>query len=342
MHLEGQHASALVVAEHAHGEAERSSELHHQDVLTELRLDVERAAVGSGEAARADLEAASARLVSQWHRRLEVAEVEHERISHDAQPGHAAVRVAAERAAEAASVLARELTDLRRVHETQLAAARAAAGRLAVSRVGVVDEPDRPPRRVAPTSPLPASAPTGPGGPVATPMATAAPGADETALNRRSSGLARPGHGTRQAPRPLETSATAPPTDMPRGPVRSNGANGADGTNGWNRADNDHADRRRSARRDGDELQRIDGVDLRIHTALAAAGITTFVRLQAASPDELRDALASAGLMFPDSLPSWAAQAAGMLHAATGADHDSVTIDLTGDLTADHPIAPRR
>ena len=142
VHLEAQHASALVAAERAHGEAERSSELRHQDVLTELRLDAERAAVTSEEAAHADLEAASARLVSQWHRRLEVAEVEHARITGDAQPGHAAAHAVAERSAEAASVLARELTDLRRVHETQLAAARAAAGRLAVSRVGVVDEPD--------------------------------------------------------------------------------------------------------------------------------------------------------------------------------------------------------
>ncbi len=58
-----------------------------------------------------------------------------------------------------------------------------------------------------------------------------------------------------------------------------------------------------------DELQRIEGIGPKIEAALKAAGVTTFVRLQAATSDQLRDALASAGLTFAPSLSTWSKQA---------------------------------
>ncbi len=59
----------------------------------------------------------------------------------------------------------------------------------------------------------------------------------------------------------------------------------------------------------GDELQRIEGIGPKIAAALRAGGIGSFVRLQVASEDQLRDALASAGLTFAPSLRTWAKQA---------------------------------
>jgi chromosome segregation ATPase/predicted flap endonuclease-1-like 5' DNA nuclease len=68
-----------------------------------------------------------------------------------------------------------------------------------------------------------------------------------------------------------------------------------------------------SARQNGptvaDELQRIEGIGPKIEAALKAAGVSTFVRLQAATSEQLRDALASAGLSFAPSLSTWSQQA---------------------------------
>ncbi len=60
----------------------------------------------------------------------------------------------------------------------------------------------------------------------------------------------------------------------------------------------------------GDNLQRIEGIGPKIEAALKAAGVSSFVRLEAASPSQLRDALASAGLTFAPSLVGWSKQAA--------------------------------
>ncbi len=58
-----------------------------------------------------------------------------------------------------------------------------------------------------------------------------------------------------------------------------------------------------------DNLQRIEGIGPKIAAALYAGGIGSFVRLQAASDDQLREALASAGLTFAPSLRTWSQQA---------------------------------
>jgi predicted flap endonuclease-1-like 5' DNA nuclease len=56
-------------------------------------------------------------------------------------------------------------------------------------------------------------------------------------------------------------------------------------------------------------LQRIEGIGPKIEAALLAAGIGSFIRLSVSTPDQLRDALASAGLTFAPSLVTWAKQA---------------------------------
>jgi predicted flap endonuclease-1-like 5' DNA nuclease len=57
-----------------------------------------------------------------------------------------------------------------------------------------------------------------------------------------------------------------------------------------------------------DNLQRIEGIGPKIAAALKGAGISTFVRLEAATIEQLRDALASAGLTFAPSLQTWSKQ----------------------------------
>jgi large subunit ribosomal protein L4 len=59
-----------------------------------------------------------------------------------------------------------------------------------------------------------------------------------------------------------------------------------------------------------DDLKQIEGVGPKINDALVAAGIDTFAKLAAASEDDLKGALETAGVRTPSSLGSWAAQAA--------------------------------
>ena len=77
-----------------------------------------------------------------------------------------------------------------------------------------------------------------------------------------------------------------------------------------------------------DDLQVIEGVGPKIAAALRLAGISTFVRLEVASPDQLRDALASSGLTFAPSLPTWSKQA-GFLVRADAAGLAEYQADLT-------------
>ncbi len=71
--------------------------------------------------------------------------------------------------------------------------------------------------------------------------------------------------------------------------------------------------------RAADDLQLIEGIGPKIAAALRSAGVTTFVRLEAASSDQLRDALASSGLTFAPSLPTWSKQAGFLVRGdATG------------------------
>ena len=184
------------------------------------------------------LAVASARLVSQWHRRLEMAEVSHRREIADAEPR----RTWAEAKAAEASWLARELVQLRAVHESHLVAAHQAA-----SRMGVAQEPTRPPRRVAPGPHIPQ--------PIVRWVASI-------------------------APRPI----VMQPLTVAR-----------------------------LRRPETDNLQRVEGIGTKVHGALCVAGITSFVRLAAASEDELRDALASAGLGCDQSMATWGAQAAALV-----------------------------
>ncbi len=189
------------------------------------------------------LAVASARLVSQWHRRLEIAEVSHRRELTDAEPR----RTWAEAKAAEASWLARELVQLRTVHESHLVAAQANAARQAARRMGVAQEPTRPPRRVAP-GPHPA-----------------------TPNVRRVASI---------APRPI----VLQPLTVAR-----------------------------QRRLTTDDLQRVEGIGAKVHGALNVAGITSFVRLAAASEDELRDALASAGLGCDPSMATWGVQAVALM-----------------------------
>lgn len=208
--------------------------------LADMIVQVQGERVQQADQLSGELEAASARLVSQWHRRLEMAELSHQRELSAAEPR----RTWAESKATEASWLARELVQLRTVHESHLCATQAAAARQAASRVGVAQEPVRPPRRVAPEP-----------------------------------------HSTQPNPRPVASIAPRPIVLQPLTLGRQ----------------------RRPA---SDDLQRIEGIEAKIQGALNVAGITSFVRLAAASEDDLRDALASAGLGSDPSLATWGAQAA--------------------------------
>ena len=68
----------------------------------------------------------------------------------------------------------------------------------------------------------------------------------------------------------------------------------------------------------GDDLQIIEGIGPKIAAALHAAGIGSFVRLEAASPSQLRDALVSSGLTFAPSLPTWSRQAGFVVRGDVG------------------------
>ena len=68
----------------------------------------------------------------------------------------------------------------------------------------------------------------------------------------------------------------------------------------------------------GDDLQIIEGIGPKIAAALHAAGIGSFVRLEAASPSQLRDALVSSGLTFAPSLPTWSRQAGFLVRGDVG------------------------
>ncbi|PUB27161.1 helix-hairpin-helix protein [Promicromonospora sp. AC04] len=57
------------------------------------------------------------------------------------------------------------------------------------------------------------------------------------------------------------------------------------------------------------ELQRIEGIGPKIETALKAAGYTTYAKVAGASEDELREALAAAGITFAPAATSWSDQA---------------------------------
>ncbi|HHO56496.1 MAG TPA: hypothetical protein ENK21_08900 [Trueperaceae bacterium] len=58
-----------------------------------------------------------------------------------------------------------------------------------------------------------------------------------------------------------------------------------------------------------DDLTRIEGIGPKMNKALLAAGISTFVQLEAASEDELRAAINAAGMNFAPSLKTWSKQA---------------------------------
>lgn len=64
-----------------------------------------------------------------------------------------------------------------------------------------------------------------------------------------------------------------------------------------------------------DDLTRIEGIGLKMDAALKAAGITTFARLAETSEDELRAAIAAAGMRFAPSVGTWPQQAS---YAARG------------------------
>jgi predicted flap endonuclease-1-like 5' DNA nuclease len=64
-----------------------------------------------------------------------------------------------------------------------------------------------------------------------------------------------------------------------------------------------------------DDLTRIEGIGPKMDAALKAAGITTFARLAETSEDELRAAIAVAGMRFAPSVGTWPQQAS---YAARG------------------------
>ncbi len=63
----------------------------------------------------------------------------------------------------------------------------------------------------------------------------------------------------------------------------------------------------------GDDLQRVRGIGPREEQALRGAGITTWIRLAAAGPAQLRAALASAGVAPVAGMEDWSAQAGSLL-----------------------------
>ena len=66
-----------------------------------------------------------------------------------------------------------------------------------------------------------------------------------------------------------------------------------------------------------EDLTRVEGIGPRMHTALQAAGISTYVALARAGQADLHAAIRAAGLRFAPSLPTWPKQAAFL---ATGDD----------------------
>lgn len=58
-----------------------------------------------------------------------------------------------------------------------------------------------------------------------------------------------------------------------------------------------------------DDLTKVEGIGPKMDAALKAAGITTFAQLAGASEDELRAAIAAAGMRFAPSIPTWPEQA---------------------------------
>lgn len=64
-----------------------------------------------------------------------------------------------------------------------------------------------------------------------------------------------------------------------------------------------------------DDLTKIEGIGPKMSKALVAAGIDSFVKLSDSSEEQLRDAIAAAGMRFAPSIPTWAEQAS---YAAKG------------------------
>lgn len=58
-----------------------------------------------------------------------------------------------------------------------------------------------------------------------------------------------------------------------------------------------------------DDLKVVEGIGKKMSAALIAAGIDTFEKLSNASEDEIRAAIAAAGMRFAPSVPTWAKQA---------------------------------
>jgi predicted flap endonuclease-1-like 5' DNA nuclease len=58
-----------------------------------------------------------------------------------------------------------------------------------------------------------------------------------------------------------------------------------------------------------DDLKIVEGIGPKMEQALKASGIDTFVKLAAASEDQIRAAIQAAGLSFAPSVPTWARQA---------------------------------
>ena len=77
-----------------------------------------------------------------------------------------------------------------------------------------------------------------------------------------------------------------------------------------------------------DDLNRIEGIGPKINDALIAAGIDTFVELEAASEESLKAALETAGLRFAPSLGTWAEQS-GFLVRGDEAGFKALTDSLT-------------
>ena len=77
-----------------------------------------------------------------------------------------------------------------------------------------------------------------------------------------------------------------------------------------------------------DDLKQIEGIGPKINDALIAAGIDTFVKLEAASEESLKAALETAGLRFAPSLGTWAEQS-GFLVRGDEAGFKALTDSLT-------------
>jgi predicted flap endonuclease-1-like 5' DNA nuclease len=58
-----------------------------------------------------------------------------------------------------------------------------------------------------------------------------------------------------------------------------------------------------------DDLSKIEGIGPKLSEALIASGLGTYVKLAAASEDEIRTAIKAQGMRFAPSIPTWAEQA---------------------------------